>query len=213
MSLPELCWGKELIEKEGKYMTRIAVATDENNAYMASDSLFINSITGEKRYDAIKICQGNHILVGILGASEFFTDKGVIKVKDIIEDVLDNYQNIFDIVRYSLDSLKPYYMREFMRGICTQMVFLYKEDDKIYCIPAEISYRIVNFGFNYFGPQNLNDFEIKNQGMIFGDYVSLPLERYNLETDAFTYVKTEVEKAISNPDYVTIGGVISIQKL
>ena len=206
--------------KEGEFMTRICSVANSQQLAVCADSMFTNSITNQKTTNNQKLFYGNQMIVGILGASEVFTFRGVISIGQTIQNTINSSKSqglkLRNEIRENLDRIWVKY------GVTQPCLITYfwKGNDKFYMYCEEIRTLVSDFGeqknLHVYSPYgNINEenkhlFQFSCLSMQAGDGLldNPTLEKVSNEVSPLDIAYANTRKAVENPSIDTVDGPI-----
>lgn len=193
---------------KGKYMTRICIASNHQELYFASDSLFINTIYDKRIYTDIKATYKRGIIIGILGDSEFLTFNGNVRVKEILNVCLKQYNSIDVLIEDIINSLSSFFQNSLV-FMNTQLIILWVENNQFYSFPLQVNNNGLVFPKGKFSYKNLNNYQLNNNYIELGEGVNDYIETNLWSTKLIkNLVINNTQKAIDDSDLSTVGGEV-----
>lgn len=204
-------------QKEGNYMTRICSAASDDLLSVSADSMYTNTQLGTFTYDNQKLFYRHGIIIGLLGMSEIHTLKGMIDIKDCINEHLDSYNgnNILETIENVKQDISECYDILKYPGT-TQLIFMWIHQSQFYCYPFEIRFNGPNtFGcpililpFGAITEESFDKYKFNKHSIDSGEGILdiKILEYFDNKPKDFSY--NIVKEAVKDKTLKTVGGNI-----
>ena len=204
--------------KDGEYMTRICACANNDSLFVSADSLYTNTMNSTQTTNNLKLSYNKNNVVALLGTSELFTSKGLVSIREIIQDFLNNnsdgnIQILYDL-QNKLIQLCEYYQ---FKTPCLIMHF-WKENNCFYMYLYDIRYpennifgttgAIVNSPYKPVSIDNMKSYIFHNYIIEAGDGLkNNPLiEKCSVNKNLLNLTAGHVQKAILDSNIPTVGG-------